>query len=67
MTVARVSKITSASPKSFQAAVEEGVKRATKSLRGVTGLHVVEQKAKIDKGKIVEYRVTMEVTFILES
>jgi hypothetical protein len=67
MTVARVSKITAASPKSFQAAVEEGAKRATKSLRGVTGLHVVEQKAKIDKGKIVEYRVTMEVTFILES
>ncbi len=66
MTVARVSKITAGSTKSFQAAVEEGAKRATKSLRGVTGLHVVEQKAKIEKGKIVEYRVSMEVTFVLE-
>jgi flavin-binding protein dodecin len=35
-------------------------------VRGMTGLHVLEQKAKIEKGKITEYRVTMEVTFVLE-
>ena len=66
MAVARVSKITASSPKGFQEAVEEGLKRATKTLRGVTGFEVVSQKGKIEKGKIVEYRATMEVTFILE-
>jgi flavin-binding protein dodecin len=35
-------------------------------LRGITGLHVVEEKASVQDGKIAEYRVTMEVTFILE-
>jgi flavin-binding protein dodecin len=66
MAVARVSKITAGSSKSFQDAVEQGLKRAAKTLRGLTGLEVVSQKAKIEKGRIVEYRVTMEVTFILE-
>jgi dodecin len=66
MAVARVSKITAASSKGFQEAVLEGLKRATKTLRGVTGLEVTSQKAKVENGKIVEYRVTMEVTFILE-
>ena len=66
MAVARVSKITAASPRSFDAAVQEGLARASKTLRGITGLHVIEQKASVKNGKIDEYRVTMEVTFILE-
>ncbi len=66
MAVARVTKITASSPKSFQDAVKDGLKRASQSLRGITGLEVVSQKAKVEKGKIVEYRVTMEITFVLE-
>jgi len=64
--VARVSKITSASNESFQDAVEAGLKRAAKTVRGITGLQVMELKAKVVKGKIVEYRATIELTFILE-
>ena len=66
MAVASVSKITAASPTSFDAAVQEGLTRASKTLRGITGLHVIEEKASVKNGKIDEYRVTMEVTFILE-
>jgi dodecin len=66
MAVASVSKITAASTESFEAAVREGLARANKTLRGITGLHIVEQKASVSAGKISEYRVTMEVTFILE-
>ncbi len=66
MAVASVSKITSASSQSFDVAVREGLERANKTLRGITGLHVIEQKASVSNGKIAEYRVTMEVTFVLE-
>ena len=66
MAVATVSKITAASSKSFDDAVKVGLQRASKTLRGITGLHVVDQKASVKDGKIAEYRVTMEVTFILE-
>lgn len=66
MAVARVTKITSASGKSFQDAVDKGLARASTTLRGITGLEIVSQKAKVESGKITEYRVTMEVTFVLE-
>jgi dodecin len=66
MSVASVSKITAASTSSFQDAVQEGLMRANKTLRGITGLHVIEEKASVKDGKIDEYRVTMEITFILE-
>jgi flavin-binding protein dodecin len=61
-----VSKITAASAKSFQDATEEGLQRATKTLRGVTGFEVASLKGKVENGKVTEYRVTLEVTFILE-
>ncbi len=66
MAVASVSKITASSLESFDHAVREGLMRASKTLRGITGLHVVEQKAAVRDGKISEYRVTLEVTFVLE-
>lgn len=66
MAVARVTKLTVSSSKSWQDAVQAGVKRANKTLRNLTGLEVISQKAKIEGGKITEYRVTMEITFILE-
>ena len=66
MAVARVTKITAASPKSFEDAVNQGLKRAASTLRGITGLEVVEMKAKVERGKITEYRSTIEVTFLLE-
>ena len=67
MAVARVTKITSASPKGFDDAVNQGLKRAAKTVRGITGLEVIEMKAKVERGKITEYRATMELTFLLES
>ena len=66
MAVARVTKITSSSTESFQDAVDQGLARASSTLRGLTGLEVVSQKAKVVDGKIAEYRTTIEVTFLLE-
>jgi flavin-binding protein dodecin len=66
MSVARVSKITAASSSGFDDAVRSGLERASRTLRGITGLHIVEQKAKVHNGRIEEFRVTMEVTFVLD-
>jgi len=40
--------------------------QVTKTLRGVTGFEVALLKGKVENGKVTEYRVTPEVTFILE-
>jgi flavin-binding protein dodecin len=66
MAVARVTEIIAGSKKSFQDAVETGVERATKTLKNVEGAWVQDQSVVLNKGKIVEYRVNLKVTFILE-
>jgi len=66
MAVARVTKITASSKTGWEDAAREGLKRASSSLRGITGFEIVSQKAKVEGTAILEYRVTMEVTFVLE-
>jgi flavin-binding protein dodecin len=66
MSVARVTEITSSSSTSFEEAITTGVERANKTLQNVKGAWIKEQKVIIDNGKIVEYRVTMKVTFVLK-
>jgi len=65
MSVARVTEIIASSEKSFEDAVKVGVERATKTLNNVKGAWVKSQKVIVDGDKIVEYRVNLDVTFIL--
>jgi dodecin len=65
MSIARVTEITSSSAKSFDDAIKTGVDRACKTLKNVEGAWIQDQKVVIKKGKIVEYRVAMKITFIL--
>ncbi len=64
--VARVTQAISESPVSFADALEVGFKRATETLRGITGMRVLEERVHVDKNKIVSYRVRFEVIFLLE-
>jgi len=66
MSVAKVTEIIASSSKSFEDAVNKGVERANKTLKKVKGAWIAEQKVVVDDGKIVEYRVTMRVTFVLQ-
>ena len=66
MAVASVSTITSASPVSWQDAADRGFQRARKTLRNITGLRILEEKARVEDGEISEYLVTLQVIFILE-
>ena len=65
--VARVSEIIAGSHKSFDDAIQIGFARATKTLRGITGIRIVEQRVAVEDAKVVEYRVRMEVIFVLET
>ena len=66
MSVARVTEITSSSPKSFDDALREGIARATKTLHNVTGAWIQDQEVRVDDGRIVDYRVHLKVTFVLD-
>jgi hypothetical protein len=66
MSVARVTEISATSTKGFEDAVREGIKHATKTLRGVRSAWVKEQQVRVQDGEVVEYQVNMMVTFVLE-
>jgi dodecin len=66
MSVARITTLSANSPTSFEAAVKEGVERASKTLRGVSGAWVKDQKVEIEDGAVVAWHVVLEVTFVLE-
>lgn len=66
MTVARITELSATSKKSFADAVENGIGRATKTLKNVTGAWVADQEVVVADGKISEYKVRLKVTFILE-
>ena len=66
MTVAKVSEITSTSSKSFDDAIEKGIKRASKTLKNVSSAWIADQEVEIEKGKVTAYRVRMRITFVLE-
>jgi hypothetical protein len=64
--VARVTEISSTSPKSFDDAIQQGVARATKTLRNVRSAWVKEQRVDIRDDKVAEYQVNLMVTFVLD-
>ncbi len=66
MSVAKVTEITASSKKSFDDAINTGIKRACKTLKNVKGAWVQDQKVDIEKGKVTAYRVTLKVTFVLQ-
>ncbi len=65
MSVAKVTEITSQSSVSFQDAIETGIARANKTLKGITGAWVHEEKMTVVDGKITAWQVNLKVTFVL--
>jgi dodecin len=65
MSVAKVIEIKSTSEKSFEDAVKQGIKTASKTISDIKSAWVSEQEVKVEDGKIAEYRVLLKVTFVI--
>ena len=65
MSVAKNIEITSSSTTSFDEAITSGIARAAKTINNIKSAWVKEQKVEINDGEVIEYRVTMIVTFVL--
>ena len=66
MTVAKVVEISAESKQGFEDAINQGVTTAAKTVRNIKGGWVKEQQVVIEDGRIVAYRVNMQLTFILD-
>ena len=66
MSVARVIEISSTSEKSFEEAINQGIARASETLRQIKGAWIKEQQVDVENGKITRYKVHLLLTFVLE-
>ena len=66
MSVAKVSEVSATSTVSFEDAIQQGLKRAGKTLRDMRSAWIKEQLVRLEKGRITEYQVNMMVTFVLD-
>jgi flavin-binding protein dodecin len=66
MSVAKISEISATSTQSFEDAIQQGIARASKTLRDVRSVWIKEQHVRLENGRLSEYQVNMAVTFVLD-
>jgi flavin-binding protein dodecin len=66
MAVARVIEVSATSERGFEAAIQEGIERANKTLRHVTSAWVKDMRVNLEEGRIRDYQVNLLITFILD-
>ena len=64
--VARITEVICGSTVSFDDAIKKGIKRASKTLRNIVGVKVKEFRIHVEANEIEEYRVNMDIIFLLE-
>ena len=65
MRIAKVRELEGSSKVSFEDAAEQIIRRAAKTLTGITGFQILRKSAQVEKGKITEYFVRMNLIFEL--
>lgn len=60
-------KLTGYSDVSWKDAIVKTINEASKTIDYLSSVTILEQKAKIDGNKIVEYYVTMDLTFNIDN
>ncbi len=66
MSIAKTSEIVASSTKSFEDAIQSGIKRFSKTIDRVEGAWIKEQKVECEDGEITAFQVDMLVTFVLD-
>jgi hypothetical protein len=66
MSVYKIVEIVGTSPKSWEDAAQKALAKAGKSLTKMRVAEVIEQEITVDKGKILAYRIRLNVSFKLK-
>lgn len=66
MSTVKVVELIGTSTKSWEDAAANAIEEASETVKGITGLEVSAQTAKVKNNKIVEYRTTVKIAFLVE-
>ncbi len=64
--VVKIIELVGVSSESFSGAVRNAVSEASKTIRGITGVDVIQSSAKVQDGQITEYHVNVKIAFPVE-
>ena len=65
MAIAKTIEIISSSADGIEAAIRDGIAKASETVTGIEGAWVKDTKVVVRSGKVAEWRVTLAVTFIV--
>ncbi|MDD3614199.1 MAG: dodecin family protein [Candidatus Pacebacteria bacterium] len=63
MAIVKIREIIGTSPKSFEDALNQVIEFVGKDKYNLTGVKIISQAVSLDKGKIVEYKITAHVAY----
>ena len=66
VSVVKIIELVGTSDKSWQDAVENAVRRASRTVRNIRGVDVLGWTGRVEGGKIIEYRANVKVSFVVE-
>jgi flavin-binding protein dodecin len=66
MPVGKIIELVGTSSKGFEDAINEAVRRSSRTVKNIRGVDVVAQKAIVRDGKVTEYRVNLKLSFGVE-
>ncbi len=66
VSIAKVVEVNASSNRSFEDAIQSGIAKVTETIHNVQGAWINEQNVVIQNNQIVEYRVNLKVTFLVE-
>jgi flavin-binding protein dodecin len=64
--VLKVIEVLAESPKSWEDAAGEALKKASKTLKNIRSIYIEHFEAKVDRNKVVAYRVNAKISFLLD-
>ncbi len=65
--IAKVIEMVASSPDGWEDAVRTAIREASRTVRGITGVDVLDWTARVEDGELVDYKVNVKIAFGIES
>ena len=65
MAVAKTIEIISSSSESIEAAIRDGIAKASETVKGIEGAWVQDTKVIVSDNRVTEWRVSLKITFVV--
>ncbi|MHA1409028.1 MAG: dodecin family protein [Candidatus Odinarchaeia archaeon] len=66
MPVIKIIELVGSSDKSWEDAVKKAIEKSSETIRNIRGVDVIGWTAKVEDGKIIEYRANVKISFTVE-